>query len=128
MQEFRCALADANLERFFGLSKFLLSLLLQRNVPDGAEDEDTVPALEGAEADFHGKLCAVPAPAEQLHAGAHHAQTGSFGKLFAMPQVVSPKAIGYEVFHGLAEKFFPLVAEKLFGLSVDQGDLAGSIH
>src|SRR5689334_12440763 len=120
VQEFGSALADAKFQSVLGFGKLFLGLLLQSNVADGAENQDPVLAFERAETDFHGEFRAVLAAAKKLHAGAHHAQAGSFGELVAMPLMVPAKAIGHKVFHGAAKKFFALVAEELFGLCVDE--------
>src|SRR5256886_15512550 len=85
-------------------------------------------ALEGAKTDFYGEFRAIFVASKKLHAGTHHAQTGSFGVLLAMPQVVPAKAFGHEIFDRLAQQFFPLVAKELFRLSINQRDFAGGVH
>src|SRR2546430_17742086 len=86
-----CALpisvAHAKFKSLLGFGELLPRLPLQGDIADGTEDQDAVLALEGAKTDFYGEFRAIFAASKKLHAGTHHAQTGSFGVLLAMPQV-----------------------------------------
>src|SRR5437016_3162005 len=73
------AVAHAKFKSLLGFGELLPRLPLQGDIADGTEDQDAVLALEGAKTDFYGEFRAIFVASKKLHAGTHHAQTGSFG-------------------------------------------------
>ncbi len=118
----RLQLAAGRLGGLLGLRQRPLGALALGDVADGAGDEEAVHRLQGAQADLHGELGAVPAQAEELQAGAHEAHLGVGEVAGAVTRVPAAEARGDEHLHRLPEQLAAAVAEEALGLGVDEHD------
>src|SRR5258707_704171 len=73
------------------------------DIHDGAGDEDAFFGGQRPQTDFYGKLGAILAASEQLHACAHGARAGVAGIEGAMAGVSALKALGYEYLNHLSD-------------------------
>ncbi len=116
----RLELAVGELERRLGQFS-------RADISNHARNQGPFVGLERPEADFDRKLGAVLAPTLELEPGAHlaHARRGPIPR--AVRHVLGPSALREQGFDGLSLELLPFVAEELFGLRIDEHDLAAGV-
>ena len=101
-----------------------LRLLAITDVTDRGRDERLTLGVEGTQADFNRKRRPVPPQAGELQAGPHGPDARFREEIGSVPGMRFTDTFRDEDFHRLAQELRPRVAEQLFRLCVDDGDVA----
>ena len=92
-------------------AEFLLGLLALGDVPNGAHCQRALLRFQGAETDFHGKLCSILAQAVQLQARTHGTRAWFGEKAGAVAGMVAAKTLRDQNLDFLAQEFFAGITE-----------------
>lgn len=112
---------------FFSCSA--LSIRLRAVVSRIALDTYASPRIfDRAQANLNGKLRAVLAQPVEIQPCAHRANARRLLVVLAVRRMQTAKPLRHENFNVLTEQFRPNVAEELFGLGIDEHDLAAMIR
>ncbi len=122
------ALGDVGVLGFAArLFEGLLGLLALADVADRGGDDALVALGDGAQADFHRKLGAVLAHAEQIEAYPHRPHAHVLAIIRTMTRVARAKPVGHQHFHRAAEQLARGIAEQRGDLGVGKQDRAAGV-
>src|ERR1700741_976564 len=110
----------------------LLELGFQRysraDVTNDAADQNTGFRFQWAQTDLDGKFAAVLASAEEFQPGAHGPDLPLLRKRLTVVRVCPSETLGHKQLDRLPEQLFAAVAKYLFGLHVNDDNLAVISH
>ncbi len=81
------------------------------HIANGGSDEDSVTALNGAQADLEGKLRAVAPPSKQIQPRAHRAHAHIADVVLPVSDVAGLKTLRHQPFDVVADDFVVRIAE-----------------